>query len=79
VRKINYSLSFLALMNHRNINNEKQINRFDEKIDTFEFSPQDINLKDDAYHGSKGLQFTEWWYFDAALNDGYSIQLVLEF
>jgi len=74
VRKINYSLSFLALMNHRNINNEKQINRFDEKIDTFEFSPQDINLKDDAYHGSKGLQFTEWWYFDAALNDGYSIQ-----
>lgn len=31
-------------------------------------------LKDDAYHGSKGLQFTEWWYFDAALNDGYSIQ-----
>ncbi len=41
---------------------------------TYEFSPQDITLKDDAFHKSKGLHFTEWWYFDAVMNDGYSIQ-----
>lgn len=41
----------------------------------FEFSPEDITLTDDAFHGSKALSFTEWWYFDANLNNGYSIQL----
>jgi hypothetical protein len=61
-------------MNNHNTNNKKETTQFDRLTDTFEFSPQDIILKDDAYHGSKGLQFTEWWYFDAALNDGYSIQ-----
>jgi hypothetical protein len=47
------------------------------KSDTFVFLPQEITLADDAFHGSKGLQFTEWWYFDAVLNDGYSIQFSL--
>lgn len=61
-------------MNNRNTTNKKETTQFNRLTDTFEFSPQDIILKDDAYHGSKGLQFTEWWYFDAALNDGYSIQ-----
>jgi predicted secreted hydrolase len=50
---------------------EKQMEKF------FEFSPEDITLKDDAYHGSKAFIFTEWWYFDAELNDGYSIQMHL--
>lgn len=39
------------------------------------FSPSDLHYKDDAYHGSKSLQFTEWWYFDAVLNDGFSVQM----
>ena len=74
MRKINYLLSFSVLMKDLNISNVKPTNRFEETTDTFGFSPQDIILKDDAYHGSKGLQFTEWWYFDAALNQDYSIQ-----
>ena len=41
----------------------------------FEFLPEDITLKDDAFHGSKALSFTEWWYFDANLDNGYSVQL----
>jgi len=72
VRKINYMLSFPGLMKNHKKNRKKD--QVDEPADTFEFSPQDIILKDDAYHGSQGLQFTEWWYFDAALNDEYSIQ-----
>jgi hypothetical protein len=43
----------------------------------FEFSPQDITFKDDAFHGSKGFTFTEWWYFDSELDNGYSIQMHL--
>ena len=45
------------------------------KIDSFVFSPEDIALKDDAFHRSKALHFTEWWYFDATLENGYSVQL----
>jgi len=61
-------------MNNHTTTTDKHTNRSVEPIDIFEFHPLDIVLKDDSYHGSKGLQFTEWWYFDAALNDGYSIQ-----
>jgi hypothetical protein len=61
-------------MNNHTTNINKDTNQSIKPIDTFEFHPQDIVLKDDAYHGSKGLQFTEWWYFDAALDDGHSIQ-----
>jgi hypothetical protein len=41
----------------------------------FVFSPLELSLKDDAFHGSDALNFTEWWYFDAALNNGYSVQM----
>ena len=43
----------------------------------FDFFPEDIHLKDDAYHGSNAIAFTEWWYFDAELDNGYSIQMHL--
>jgi hypothetical protein len=59
-------------MNNHPRNSQNQT--MHQSTDIFEFSPQNIVLHDDAYHGSKGLQFTEWWYFDATLNDGYSIQ-----
>jgi hypothetical protein len=39
------------------------------------FSPQDITLGDDAYHGQGLLPFTEWWYFDAMFDNGYSAQM----
>jgi hypothetical protein len=71
VEKINYSISFSPPMN----NNKETINRSNGTPDTYIFSPQEIILKDDAFHGSKGTHFSEWWYFDAALNNGYSIQL----
>jgi hypothetical protein len=61
-------------MKDRTRNTKKPTNKPLATKDLFEFQPHDIILKDDAYHGSKGLQFTEWWYFDAALNDEYSIQ-----
>ena len=43
--------------------------------ETFNFLPEDINLEDDAFHGSDNLHNTEWWYFDAAFADGFSVQL----
>jgi hypothetical protein len=61
-------------MNHDTENNTGMTNEYHRTSDIYIFTPEDLILKDDAYHGSKGLQFTEWWYFDAALNDGYSIQ-----
>ncbi len=44
-------------------------------FDDFLFEPSDIELKDDAFHRSRGLHFCEWWYFDAAFDNGYSVQL----
>jgi hypothetical protein len=47
----------------------------DDSSRLFDFTPEDITLKDDAFQGSNFFHFTEWWYFDAAFNDGYSIQI----
>jgi len=41
----------------------------------FDFAPQDITLADDAFHGTGVLPFTEWWYFDAMFDNGYSTQM----
>ena len=44
----------------------------------FSFSPEDIELKDDAYHRGDSTNFshfTEWWYFDATFDNGYSAQM----
>ena len=41
----------------------------------FSFSPLDISIKDDAFHGSKAPRYTEWWYFDTVLDNGYSAQM----
>jgi len=38
-------------------------------------SIEDITLRDDAFHGRGALPFIEWWYFDAKLNNGYSLVL----
>jgi len=47
-------------------------------LSDFVFLPKDIELKDDAFHGSETLHFTEWWYFDAVLDKGYSIQVSIQ-
>jgi hypothetical protein len=39
------------------------------------FTPQDIILRDDAFHGHRNFPLTEWWYFDAMFDNGYSVQL----
>ena len=39
------------------------------------FSPQNIELGDDAFHGHGILPYTEWWYFDAMFDNGYSAQM----
>jgi predicted secreted hydrolase len=36
---------------------------------------EDITLQDDAFHGRGDLPFIEWWYFDAKLDNGYSVVL----
>jgi len=36
---------------------------------------EDITLRDDAFHGRENLPFIEWWYFDAKLDNGYSLAL----
>ncbi|MBN1281071.1 MAG: hypothetical protein JXA00_05420 [Candidatus Thermoplasmatota archaeon] len=38
----------------------------------YEFAPEDITLADDAFHGRGKLPFTEWWYFQAMFDNGYS-------
>jgi len=43
--------------------------------DDYSFIPDDINLRDDAFHGADSLHFTEWWYFDSIFDNGYSIQI----
>jgi hypothetical protein len=53
-------------------------NRLGIPFDDFVFSPEDIALKDDAFHGSDNLHFIEWWYFDATLCKEYSIQLCIQ-
>ena len=34
---------------------------------------EDIELKDDAFHGTHNYFSMEWWYFDAILNDDYAL------
>ena len=46
-----------------------------DESENFVFEPLDIQLEDDAFHGPKDLYSYEWWYFDASLTNGYSIQL----
>jgi hypothetical protein len=38
-----------------------------------DLSAQDITLRDDAFHGRGELPFIEWWYFDAKLDNGYTL------
>lgn len=38
------------------------------------FHPEDINETDDKFHGSKVTYGNEWWYFDAMLNNQYTLQ-----
>ena len=38
-------------------------------------SIEEITLQDDAFHGRGSLPFIEWWYFDAKLDNGYSLVL----
>lgn len=47
----------------------------ENKHNGYEFSPVDVDLKDDAFHGTDKLHFTEWWYFDAMFDNGYSAQM----
>jgi len=53
------------------------INNFqcNNMLNGFVFSPEDIELEDDAFQGSNSFHFAEWWYFDAILSEGYSIQV----
>jgi len=40
-----------------------------------DLSAQDIKLQDDAFHGRGELPFIEWWYFDAKLDNGYTVTI----
>jgi predicted secreted hydrolase len=42
---------------------------------TFIFSPKNIKLKNDSLHDHGLIPFTEWWYFDASFDNGYTAQV----
>ena len=51
---------------------------FEKDIPTdYFFNPEDIELKDDAFHGSNSINTAEWWYFDAIFANGYSAVIVI--
>lgn len=58
--------------------NQKNVKTLVSPDNLFSFSPDPITLKDDAFYGSDNLHFTEWWYFDATLNDGYTMQIIYQ-
>jgi predicted secreted hydrolase len=39
-----------------------------------QFRPENLSDSDDAYHSSNLSYATEWWYFDAILNEQYTFQ-----
>jgi len=41
------------------------------------FTPENISLSDDAYHGSDQGYGIEWWYFDTTLNEKYTLQFTI--
>jgi len=71
-RKTFFQQNILSLQNHRMQSTVFSLS------DDFMFTPEEITLEDDAFHGADTLHFTEWWYFDAMLNDGYSIQFIFQ-
>ena len=82
-------ISFLlSRFNPRDIvyNSQKKIcsfytGRADDGFWDFSFSPEDIELKDDAFHradSSNLSHFTEWWYFDASFDNGYNVQMSVQ-
>jgi len=72
IPKLNFSNRLQDYSNK--INDISQCNQ-DNTFDDFLFEPIDIELKDDAFHKSRGLHFCEWWYFDAAFDNGFSVQI----
>ena len=56
--------------------NRQKIRLFNIDLpNTFEFNPDDISLKDDAFHGSNSLNFAEWWYFDVIFDNNCTAQI----
>ena len=68
-------LTFLLLIHPIFTLNERAFVNSQPKITGF--NPEDIELIDDAFHNYKDFNCVEWWYFDANLDDGYSIQIIL--
>jgi len=63
-------------LNKLPIYQEEKLKHFQSNnLNKFIFSPEDIELKDDAFHGAKRLHFTEWWYFDCVFDNGYTLQV----
>ena len=77
MKKIIFSigLTVLLLIHPTFSLNEKAFGNSQPKITGF--NPEDIELIDDAFHNYNDFNCVEWWYFDANLNDGYSIQIIL--
>lgn len=66
-------ISMISLFQHH----LDRINNF--YVNDFVFSPEGVELKDDAFHGSSKFGFAEWWYFDAMLSEGYSVEANIQF
>jgi hypothetical protein len=56
--------------------NKKSIKSYRSVKDSnFLFSPKTLFIEDDGFHSSDVPRFTEWWYFDAILDYGFSIHM----
>lgn len=65
--------SEIEISDNTSINSSRLSSVFDENR-TFESnSIQDLELNDDAFHGTHRYFSVEWWYFDAILNDDYAL------
>ncbi|MFO7677683.1 MAG: hypothetical protein R6V50_04805 [Thermoplasmatota archaeon] len=81
-----FSLSSSAfIINHKTLTNQLQsyTRTIQSQVkeneipndDNYLFEIYDIEFSDNAFHGPKGLYSYEWWYFDATLDNGYSVQV----
>ena len=61
------------------VGNKKQKSFKSAKEVSFLYSPKDITLEDDGFHGSTNSRFTEWWYFDTVCDNGYTVQMSVRF
>ena len=59
-----------------NLIEKQKVKLFNTNLpNNFLFNPENIELKDDAFHGADLFNYAEWWYFDAIFENNLSAQI----